>query len=234
VSRGGRARTAPLALRALPALVAALVAFAALSGAGCSRRDSAQGPPPPATNEALAPGTLAMLRSQFETHKEQWNAVMSGPDSPLPEDRVNAFGGLGFYPYAPEWRFVGDLERQRPPRVVSLDDSKGRTQLYFEYGTYRFVAGADTAALLVYRPPDHPTQFFILFRDSTSGSETYGGGRYVHLDSLEQHKFVLDFNKAYNPYCAYDSSWVCPLPPASNTLRFAVRAGMLATGTHAE
>jgi uncharacterized protein (DUF1684 family) len=199
----------------------------------CAKKDAAVGPPPPARPEQLAQGTLAMLRSQFETHKEQWNAVMSGPDSPLPPDRVNAFGGLGFYPYAPEWRFVGDLERLRPPRTVTLDDSKGRTQIYFEYGTYRFLAAeGDTTALLVYRPPDHPSQYFIAFADSTSGSETYGAGRYVHLDSLEEHKFVLDFNKAYNPYCAYDTSWVCPLPPSSNRIRHAVRAGMLAPAEH--
>ncbi|MEO6463369.1 MAG: DUF1684 domain-containing protein, partial [Candidatus Eisenbacteria bacterium] len=64
--------------------------------------------------------------------------------------------------------------------------------------------------------------------DSTSGGETYGGGRYVHLDSLDTHRFVLDFNKAYNPYCAWDASWICPLPPRENALPFAVRAGMMA------
>jgi uncharacterized protein (DUF1684 family) len=152
---------------------------------------------------------------------------MSGPESPLPPDRVNAFGGLGFYPYAPEWRFVGDLERLRPPRGVQLDDSKNRTQVYLEYGRYRFLVQGDTVSLVVYRPPDHPNQYFIAFRDSTSGHETYGGGRYVHLDSLDEHKFVLDFNESYSPYCAYDTSWVCPLPPPANSIRHAVRAGML-------
>ena len=215
--------------RATCALIATL-SFVAASG--CAKKDVAQGPPPPARPEQLAQGTLAMLRSQFETHKEQWNAVMSGPDSPLPADRVNSFGGLGFYPYAPEWRFVGDLERLHPPRTVTLDDSKGRTQIYFEYGKYRFIAEGDTTTLLVYRPPDHPAQYFIAFRDSTSGKETYGAGRYVHLDSLDTHKFVLDFNKAYNPYCAYDTSWVCPLPPPANWMKHAVRAGMLAPADH--
>ncbi len=199
---------------------------------GCAKGNGAKGPPPPATAEELAPGTLAMLRSQFETHKEQWNAVMAGPDSPLPAEHVNAFGGLSFYPYAPEWRFVGDLERLAEPRAVTLDDSKGRTQLYFEYGRYRFLALGDTTTLLVYRPYAHEEQYFIAFRDSTSGRETYGGGRYVHLDSLGEHQFVLDFNKAYNPYCAYDTSWVCPLPPLSNTIRHAVRAGMLGAEVH--
>ena len=71
-----------------------------------------------------------------------------------------------------------------------------------------------------------------MFRDSTSGTETYEAGRYVHLDSLGEHQFVLDFNKAYNPYCAYDTSWICPLPPPQNSLRYAVRAGMLGPGVH--
>jgi uncharacterized protein (DUF1684 family) len=216
-------------LRAIAAL-AALVPL--VLGAGCAKDESAPGPPPPAVPERLASGTLAMLRSQFETHKEQWNAVMSGPDSPLPPERLNSFGGLGFYPFAPEWRFVGDLERAPDPAAVPLDDSKGRTQLYFRYGTYRFLADGDTTALVVYRPFDHPEQYFIVFRDSTSGRETYEAGRYVHLDSLGEHQFVLDFNKAYNPYCAYDTSWICPLPPPQNSLRFAVRAGMLSPEAH--
>ena len=54
----------------------------------------------------------------------------------------------------------------------------------------------------------------------------------MHLDSLAAHRFILDFNNAYNPYCAYDTSWICPLPPPGNTLPFAVRAGMLAPAGH--
>src|SRR5258708_5840269 len=80
--------------------------------------------------------------------------------------------------------------------------------------------------LRVYRPSEHPEQYFIAFTDSTTGGETYGGGRYAHLDSLDTHRFVLDFNQAYNPYCAYDTLWACPLPPRANTLPYAVRAGM--------
>ena len=54
----------------------------------------------------------------------------------------------------------------------------------------------------------------------------------MHLDSVDTHRFILDFNKSYNPYCAYDSSWICPLPPRGNALPFAVRAGMMAPAAH--
>jgi hypothetical protein len=87
-------------------------------------------------------------------------------------------------------------------------------------------ASARASTLRVYRPGDHPEQYFVAFTDSTTGNETYGGGRYAHLDSLDEHRFVLDFNQAYNPYCAYDTLWMCPLPPRENRLPFAVRAGM--------
>ncbi len=210
----------------------ALFAILAILASGCARKDVAEGPVAPARNEELSPATLSMLRSRFETHKQQWSDVLRGPDSPLPDDRRASFSELRFHPYDPAWRFVGDLERLRPPRAFDLPDNRGRTSPYLEYGTYPFIAQRDTARLTVYRPFEHPDQYFIAFADSTSGLETYGGGRYVHLDSLDTDKFVLDFNKAYNPYCAYDSTWICPLPPRENVLPFAVRAGMLDVASH--
>ncbi|MGH7724280.1 MAG: DUF1684 domain-containing protein [Candidatus Eiseniibacteriota bacterium] len=198
---------------------------------GCAKKDEG-GPVPPARNEELPPATLSMLQSQFATHKQQWDDVMRGSDSPLPEEMRASFAELGFYPYAPTWRFVGDLERYRPPKAIQLPDNRGKSSPYFEYGSYPFLVRGDTLRLIVYRPFEHPEQYFIAFADSTSGIATYGGGRYVHLDSLDTHKFVLDFNKAYNPYCAYDSTWICPLPPRENWLPVAIEAGMLDVEGH--
>ncbi len=212
--------------RARGAWAAGALCFAvAVAFAGCAPK-TARGPAPPATPESTDAPTLAMWRSQFEQHKTQWNATFTGDDSPLPEDKRASFPGQGFYAYDPNWRFVGDLVRLRPPRGIEVPDTKGKTQVYWDYGRYPLRVGARVDTLHVLRPGDHPEQYFIAFMDSTTGNETYGGGRYAHLDSLDEHRFVLDFNQSYNPYCAYDTSWMCPLPPRENTLPYAVRAGM--------
>ena len=110
---------------------------------------------------------------------------------------------------------------------LAASDEMKEDQAYLDYGRFPIERDGVVATLEVYRPVEHPDQFFIAFFDSSNGGETYEGGRYVHLDSLDTHRFVLDFNKAYNPYCAYDSSWICPIPPRANALPFAVRAGMM-------
>jgi uncharacterized protein (DUF1684 family) len=213
----------------------AILLAVTLLAAGCARGDRGEGKPvAPARPEAANAATVSMWRSQYEQHKEQWRTTFQGADSPLPEAARAGASGPSFYPYAPEWRLVGDLVRLKgaEQKFVKIPTTRGKTQDYLEYGRIPVAAGGDTVALLVYRPLEHPEQFFIPFRDKSNGDETYGGGRYVHLDSLDTHRFILDFNGAYNPYCAYDTSWICPLPPPGNTLPFAVRAGMLAPKDH--
>ncbi len=211
--------------------VSPLACAAMLLLVGCAKEpDAPSGPVPPARPEAAQAATVAMWRTQFDSHKAQWDAVLAGPDSPLPEDARASFPGLGFYPYDESWRYVGDLERMDPPTFIEVPATKGRTQSYLDYGRFPFERDGVVATLEVHRPVDHPDQFFIAFFDSTNRGETYEGGRYVHLDSVGTHKFVLDFNKSYAPYCAFDSTWICPLPPRTNALPFAVRAGMLAPG----
>jgi uncharacterized protein (DUF1684 family) len=220
----------PSRIPSAPAAVA--LALAAAAFAGCApKAEDRGGPVPPARPEAVQAATVSMWRTQFETHRAQWEAVIAqSPDSPLPEERRASFPGLRFYAFDPAWRYVGDLQRLVPPAFIEIPDTKGETQSYLDYGRFPIERDGVVATLEVYRPVDHPDQFFIAFFDSTNGGDTYEGGRYVHLDSLDMHRFVLDFNKAYNPYCAYDSSWICPIPPRANALPFGVRAGMMAVG----
>lgn len=213
----------------------ALAALTALLLIGCAKRatEDLTRPVPPAKPEVANDATLAMWRSTFEQQTTQWREVFKSEASPLPESKRATFEGPDFSPYDPQWRLVGDLQRIRPQRWIEVPSTHGKTQTYLEYGRFPVAADSDTVALVVYRPLEHPEQFFIPFHDATNGEETYGGGRYVHLDSLDVHRWVLDFNKAYNPYCAYDSVWICPLPPPSNTLPLPVRAGMKAPKGHA-
>jgi uncharacterized protein (DUF1684 family) len=96
------------------------------------------------------------------------------------------------------------------------------------YGYFDFKVGDQICKLQVYRLEDASgvgASLFIPFRDSTSGQETYAAGRYIDLKENTSGVYDLDFNRAYNPYCAYNSEFSCPIPPAENTLRVAIRAG---------
>ena len=89
-------------------------------------------------------------------------------------------------------------------------------------GTLRFSLGGRELQLAAY---DQGHELFIPFRDATSGTDSYGAGRYVEAHPLGQKRYAIDFNSAYNPYCAYNENWSCPLPPRENWLDVPIRAG---------
>jgi len=99
----------------------------------------------------------------------------------------------------------------------------GEDQVYRRYGLVRFRVDDQPAQLVLYASDDSD-ELFIPFRDATSGKETYGAGRYLELHA-HGDDVTIDFNYAYNPNCAYDPSWSCPLPPAENWLKVPIRAG---------
>jgi uncharacterized protein (DUF1684 family) len=95
---------------------------------------------------------------------------------------------------------------------------------YYRIGTVEFEIGGEAATLAVYKSPHHD-DLFLPFRDATSGQETYGAGRYLEPVELGGGKLLVDFNLAYNPYCAYSEHYSCPLPPLENWLKLPIRAG---------
>ncbi|WP_310590798.1 DUF1684 domain-containing protein [Arsenicibacter rosenii] len=106
--------------------------------------------------------------------------------------------------------------------VVQLSD--GSEEVYEKYAHAVFSLGGDIHRLLIVKQKEN---FSILFKDATSGHETYGGGRYIDLEpaNMTGNQVIIDFNAAYNPYCAYNPNYACPLPPAENTLSIPVKAG---------
>lgn len=111
--------------------------------------------------------------------------------------------------------------------------SSGKKSKYFIYGKMKFTLADKPFGLFVYQSQKLmlteklADYLFIPFTDITTGKESYGAGRYIDLliKDLDSNKFILDFNKAYNPYCAYDTGFNCPIPPRQNYLDYAVRAG---------
>lgn len=143
------------------------------------------------------------------------------PYSPI-EDRAN-FTGLNYYPPDLRYRFTLPL-RPIEPESLTFQTSSGDERVYLKIGVVEFEVEGQPARLAVYKSEEHD-ELFLPFRDTTSGSETYGAGRYLEPAQLAGGEILLDFNLAYNPYCAYSADFSCPLPPVENWLKLPIRAG---------
>lgn len=152
------------------------------------------------------------------------------PQSPLEHAQQHDFDGLSYYDFNPD--LVLEVEVDLFPEdepIIKMQTSTGDTQLYRRWGKFSFEIDGQEASLVIYSDP-HGHEFFMPFKDSTNGRETYGAGRYMEnhrpaMQRLSQTRFHIDFNYAYNPYCAYSLAYSCPLPPAENWLKVPIRAG---------
>jgi uncharacterized protein (DUF1684 family) len=158
--------------------------------------------------------------------KDHW--FRESHESPLPLEARHAFTGLPYYPVDPGLRFHARLVPYPEQEVLTFSTSKGSEQSYHRHGFFEVAIEGQIVRLNAYKPVHARgghEYLFIPFRDATSGKETYGAGRYLDLPVGGTDTYDLDFNKAYNPYCAYSDDYVCPLPPPENWLAVPVRAG---------
>ncbi len=141
--------------------------------------------------------------------------------TPLSDDAIERFTGIRYFDQDP--RLVFETLLESADIRIAIESSTGNTSEYPTAGTVcvPFVGG--TVELHVLRGEDD--DLFIPFRDATSGDTSYSGGRYVAVQRGDGDAVTIDFNKAINPYCAYDPDFSCPLPPAENRLSFSVAAG---------
>jgi hypothetical protein len=149
-----------------------------------------------------------------------------------PETRT-AFGGPEFFPYDRALRLRAMLEPV-PAEQLRLATSDGTVRQALRVGRLHLGFPAGRATLAVYRLADvaDSEHLFLPFRDALAGKETYGAGRYVEVARLPGGVLEVDFNRAYNPDCAYGITAQCPIAPAENTLPFAVRGGERMPGGH--
>lgn len=165
-----------------------------------------------------------------EFRQEVDNFLKFHPQSPLDHDQQHDFEGLNYYDYNPN--LILEIEVDRLPDdepIIVMQTSTGDTQSYRRWGHFTFSVDGQEAILVIYSDPSGH-EFFMPFKDATNGSETYGAGRYMDdhrpaLQRLNDKQFKIDFNYAYNPYCAYSPHYSCPLPPPENWLKVPVRAG---------
>jgi hypothetical protein len=135
-----------------------------------------------------------------------------------------AFEGIDHYPVSREWRVEGRFEPYEPPKPVPVPNVLGTVDDELSPGAVVFAAAGRTLRLDVLEGADED-EVFVIFGDATNGEETYGGGRFLYADLSPGGLVVLDFNRAYNPPCAFTLFATCPLPPKQNRLPLAVRAG---------
>jgi len=157
---------------------------------------------------------------RFRAEKDDF--FRSSPHSPLTAEQKRSFSGLKYFDPNPALDLVVAVEEYPTGEAVDMQTSTGDVQRYERFGRLRFAVVGQEAALTIYRS-EHGT--FLPFADSLAGTETYGAGRYLEPEELPDGQFVLDFNLAYNPYCAYNEHWSCPLTPAENRLKVPIRAG---------
>lgn len=197
-------------MRPLLALLA--FALAGLGGSGCT-----PDPAPEVDRAALAADWRAWVAGRDSLFR-------SGATPLLPRDTAT-FDGLDYFPYdsalAVPAALVPALERD----TFAFPTTSGTLQPYVTAGHLVFAAGGVQRRLEAFEPVGDPTRLFVPFRDATNRAETYGGGRYLDLPTDSTAVVALDLNRAYNPYCVYNVSYSCPLPPAENVLSFPVTAG---------
>ena len=157
---------------------------------------------------------------QFRAEKDRFFA--SHPQSPLTPEQKRHFRGLSYFPETPALRVQVIVEELPHQSTIHMQTTAGSIQVYTRFGRFSFMVNGQNAELTLYVGPHG---FFLPFADSLAGAETYGAGRYVEPEPLGNSKFLIDFNTAYNPYCAYNDHWVCPLPPPENRLSVPICAG---------
>ena len=159
----------------------------------------------------------------------------SHPQSPIPLDRRAAFEGLPYFDYDPAFRVLAVVEPAET-ELREIATSGEQPYVFRRFARARFDVAGEACVLALFWLEGYGGGAFVSIADATSGRETYGACRYL-LDTVkgsdlgeEDGRLVLDFNFAYNPSCAYDPRWVCPLAPPENRLGVPVRAGEQAPG----
>jgi uncharacterized protein len=168
-----------------------------------------------------------------EFRRRRDNLFANHPESALSEQQKQSFKGLSYFVYNPDLCFILPVDLAVDQQIVEIDLPDDGLMRIQRIGKVHFTVDQEPVALSVFWVMGYGGGIFLPFRDQTYQTETYGGGRYL-LDTIkhadlggDSNGIVLDFNYAYNPSCAYNPRWVCPLSPIENRLRVPIRAGEL-------
>ncbi|MCB0554657.1 MAG: DUF1684 domain-containing protein [Phaeodactylibacter sp.] len=174
----------------------------------------------------------------IEKHRQHYKKEFLREErSPLDKKGIKK---LAFFPVEEAYRVSCTFEPTPHAEPFDMATYSGITKPYVKYGTATFVLNGQTCQLAIYQSlqlrqlPMYRDYLFIPFKDPTNGETTYGGGRYMDIRAgeIQNGRLTLDFNKAYNPYCAYSDGYNCPVPPTENHLNLPIEAGEMVWGGH--
>jgi uncharacterized protein (DUF1684 family) len=151
---------------------------------------------------------------------------------PIPADKRGSLLPLRYFEIDPGYNVPGVLRLADERPVFEMPTSTGTMRKMQRVGVLEFTLQGEAVSLgaFVEDGTQQITELFVPFADTTTGSETYAAGRYLNIFPTPTGLYTVDFNLAYNPYCAYNATYDCPFPPPSNRLKIAVRAGERAPG----
>jgi len=220
-------------IRALPAVLLAALAATAMVWLSCSGKH--------APAKLSAADSLLVVNDNI-AHREAADAYFRyDRDSPFRKDTTVAYHGIRWFPVDPRYRGSSVLYRYATPETVIVMGTKGEERKELKYGYFTITVPGDQGQPIVlkinvYKFTPYDTKRYELYRDAlsvwftdeTTGKETYGVGRYIDVgneDSDPQHRYIIDFNKAYNPYCAYSSLFSCAVPRKEDHIDITLRVG---------
>jgi uncharacterized protein (DUF1684 family) len=163
-----------------------------------------------------------MMNELTQFRREKDNFFRNDHHSPLSEEQKRDFEGLNYFPENPELEFELDINPFEVTEQVQIQTNTGDVQMYDRLGKIKFEVDGEPAELTIYA---NEHGYFLPFADSLAGQETYGAGRYLEPIPLTGGKVLVDFNLAYNPYCAFNERWSCPITPPENRLNVPIQAG---------
>ncbi len=153
-------------------------------------------------------------------------------ESPLTEDDLKTFKSLDFFEIDTAFRVVAKLDLIKDSKPFKMQTTTDRLPVYKIFAKASFKINGQPYVLNIYQneklilTTDFENYLFLPFTDLTNGNDTYGGGRYIDLEIPKGDTMVIDFNKSYNPYCAYNGKYSCPIPPKENNLDLSINAGV--------
>ena len=172
-------------------------------------------------------------QSEIEKFQTNLNEEFKNPEeSPLTKKERKKFKEHNFFPTDETYQVTADFVKADDPATFQMKTTTNRLPTYDKYGYVKFSLKGNEYQLTIYQShtlretDEYRNYLFLPFTDLTNGEETYGGGRYIDLSIPDGNQITIDFNKAYSPYCAYNYSFSCPIPPAENNMDIRIEAGV--------
>lgn len=180
-------------------------------------------------------GPSAAYLEEIQAYQDSQNKKFADPEaSPLPDEDRADFHGLDFYPIDDNYRVESRIVVTPDSEPFQMSTSTSRLVWYKKYAEARFELNGEEQVLAVYQNMEaikiekYKDNLFLPFKDRTNAHGSYGGGRYIDLKIPEGESIIIDFNKSYNPYCAYNDRYSCPIPPEENHLKLEIPVGIKA------